>query len=553
MRSDRDTALCAAGIALATALGAWLRFRGAATQVLVNDELHLVYAIVKLPLAEIARSWVFEGADYSVPLGLLFRALSDRGVRLSELALRMPMLASGVALVALLPWAVRRRIGGRAAVALALLLATAPLLVYYSRLVRSYMPLLLVGYTAVWAAQRWAEGRELRFAAAYVGCAALAIYLHLVAAPFVLAPALLWVDDWIATRSRARIARDALVLASLALLAGALLAPARESIAWVVAARREAPESLASGVGGALALLAGRPPRVFAGLFWALLARGLWVGLRGEQRRFHVALLVVAACQVAAVIVLSPQQIGVATVFARYCLLVLPIALLWVAVGLAEPWAAGPRWLRAAGSLVVAAAFALGVIGQGVLAQGGSWRPSFGNFSFFELRDAPRPAGEEPPFYRELGRERPSGVLLEAPWHHLLFTRMLAAHQRVHGQEILVSYLRGFPVNDARLRLRTAVRPEPAAFLRSRARYLVLHLDPGREERSFDPQGRLPFASGSAESIERSLAQHAAWAEAVCRHLTAQWGPPTYRDESLCVFDLDDARATAALAPLPDP
>jgi hypothetical protein len=201
----------------------------------------------------------------------------------------------------------------------------------------------------------------------------------------------------------------------------------------------------------------------------------------------------------------------------------------------------------------VAAAFALGVIGQGVMARGGSWRPSFGNFSFFELRDAPRPAGEELAFYRELGRERPSGVLLEAPWHHLLFTRMLAAHQRVHGQEILVSYLRGFPVNDARLQLRTAVRPEPAAFLRSRARYLVLHLDPGREERSFDPQGGLPFASGNEENIERSLAQHAAWAEAVCRHLTAQWGAPTYRDESLCVFDLDEARATAALAPLPDP
>jgi len=547
LRIDRDTAACAVGIALATAFAAWLRFRGVATQVLVHDELHLVYAIVNLPLGEIARTWVFEGADYSVPLGLLFRALTDHGVRLSELDLRMPMLLSGVALVALAPWAVRAQIGTRAAVVFAWLLATAPLLVYYSRLVRSYMPLVLVGSAAVWAALRWAERRQLRFAVAYVGCAAAAIYLHLVAAPFVLAPALLWIDDWLASRSRERITRDLLVLLALALLVAALLAPAHASIAWVVAARREQPQDLGAGLAGALSQLAGRPPALFAALFWLLLARGIWVGWR-DQRRLHVALLVVAAAQVGAVVVLSPQQLDEAPVFARYCLLVVPIALLWVALGLAAPWTIGPRWLRAAGPVAFAAAFVFGTLGQGILVRGG-WRlPSFGNASFFVPRDeTPLARAEDlPAFYRELGASRPPGVLLEVPWHHLLFTRMLADHQRVHGQEIVVSYLSSYPVYDERLRLRTVVAPDSAAFLRSRARHLVIHLDPEAEERRLDEHGELSFRTGKPEKIERALAQHANWARSVCQRLSAQWGPPSYLDDSLCVFDLADARSSPA-------
>ena len=118
--------------------------------------------------------------------------------------------------------------------------------------------------------------------------------------------------------------------------------------------------------------------------------------------------------------------------------------------------------------------------------------------------DAPPlvPAATPPPFYAQLGHERPAGVLLEAPWHHLLFTRMLATHQQQHGQPVLVSYLRGYPVNDPRLRFATVVRPDPTLFLRSRARYLVLHLDPGREERALDPHGALPFATGKPASSE---------------------------------------------------
>jgi hypothetical protein len=535
------------GVAAASVAAAWLRVSGAAGQVLVNDELHLVYAIVKLPLAEIARTWVFERADYSVPLALGFRALLDQGVRLSELDLRLPMLVSGVALVALAPCALRARLGDRAAVALAWLLATSPLLVYYSRLVRSYMPLTLVAGAAVWAGLRWAERRRWRFGVPYVLLSAAAIYLHLVAAPFVLAPVLLWIDELIASRSRSHAARDAALLLALAALVAALLYPARESIEWVVQSRREVPAQLAAGVGGALSLLAGRPPAAFAWLFYALLARGFWTGVRSEPR-FHAGLLTVAAAHVAAVFVLSPERIGEATVFARYCIVIVPIALVWVALGLAAPWPLASPRVAAALALGVAALFVFGTLGQSILVRGGHRMPSFGNWSFFVPRDAPSPVSDlaPPPFYAQLGRERPAGVLLEAPWHHLIFTRMLATYQRSHDQEVLVSYLRGYPVNDPRLRLATVVRPDPTLYLRSRARYLVLHRDPGREERRLDPSGALPFAAGNPENVERAVAVHASWARETCDYLTREWGAPTYADEWLCVFDLDAARASGA-------
>src|SRR5206468_10578860 len=102
------------------------------------------------------------------------------------------------------PLAVRRRLGSRAAAWLAGLAALSPVLVLYGRIARPYMPVVLCGSAAAAAFLAWWERPRPAMGAAYVVAAALAVWLHLVAAPFVAAPFLFAAGDlaWRARQAR---------------------------------------------------------------------------------------------------------------------------------------------------------------------------------------------------------------------------------------------------------------------------------------------------------------------------------------------------------------
>ena len=134
----------------------------------------------------------FGWADYSIPLGIL-DWYEARWFGLSETVLRAPMLACGLATLVVLPLYVAPRVGRATATVFAVLLAISPLLVIYSRMARPYALTLLLGWVAHGAFVRYsaADRGHTLAGVAYTTAATLALWLHPVVGPFVLAP-LLW-------------------------------------------------------------------------------------------------------------------------------------------------------------------------------------------------------------------------------------------------------------------------------------------------------------------------------------------------------------------------
>src|SRR5262249_14947155 len=193
-----------------------------------------------LPLPAILTT--YQESDNCIPLTALFRLLLDAGVRLSELSFRAPSVVCGLLLLVALPLGARSRLPRAVALAFAGLLALSPLLFFYSPIARSYLPMTLC---ATAAAAAFALGwRTLRpaFGAAYVLAGGLAVWLHLGAAPIVVAPFLFAVLDlaWGRKEERGRrLAHLALLALVLVLALAAFLVPARESLSRLLAEKQQ--------------------------------------------------------------------------------------------------------------------------------------------------------------------------------------------------------------------------------------------------------------------------------------------------------------------------
>jgi hypothetical protein len=94
------------------------------------------------------------------------------GVPLDGVALRLPIVVCGLLALAAIPLVTARRVGRPAAYVLAWLVALSPLLVLYGRLVRSYLPMVLLSFCAAAAFEAWWRTGRRRLAAAYVASAA---------------------------------------------------------------------------------------------------------------------------------------------------------------------------------------------------------------------------------------------------------------------------------------------------------------------------------------------------------------------------------------------
>lgn len=170
------------------AVGGYLRFQQIAIQWLTDDEWHAIHKIIEsngfMPILS-----SFGRSDYSIPLTLYDKLLADT-IGLTELRMRLPMLIAGCAFIVLSILRVRARLGSVNAAVFGFLVAVSPLLVNYSRNARPYIITLLVAAVAIWALARWTHNRDRRHIALYLVCAWLTSYLHLIMAPFVLAPLL---------------------------------------------------------------------------------------------------------------------------------------------------------------------------------------------------------------------------------------------------------------------------------------------------------------------------------------------------------------------------
>jgi hypothetical protein len=515
--------------------GLVLRLWNLPDQILGGDEMHAVRAALALPLREILVT--YRQADNCIPLTALYRLILDGGGQLSEIALRLPMLFTGCLLPVFFPWLWRRWIGRRAALLLAGLLAVSPVLVLYSRIARSYLPMLFLSLLAVTAfALWWWEGRR-RWAVVYVVSAAGAVWFHLGAGPLVAAPFLYAVVDLLPLSRGGRAgARERgpggeglfLVGTAFAALLAAFLIPARESLAPLVASKHQAQPFPWAALPEVLRLQAGTGSDLLAGAFWLAALVGLALLFR-DRPRLAAYTLVLFLGQVLGMVVLSPVGMANPWILSRYWIALIPLALLWIATLLAR----GPVGV----SLGAGAALVLALVATGPFADPGFRSSSFMHHNevawAYAERALPLPTAASP-FYHRLAREEGERAVIEYPWLFLWRFRSFYLYQNIHQRRAEVASPMRLLARPE-VALRNTVRVDPAAFCASGARYLIVHTNIPREEMGlvrFDAPGVTQLTPEARRSLRVD-------ARRLVKRLAAGWGDAVYADADVHVWDLD--------------
>ena len=532
--------LSALWLLLPLCFGLALRLWNISAQVLGDDEAHMVRLALVAKVSDILTT--YQLADASLPLTALFRFLMDRGCHLTEIDFRLPSLITGALLLVAAPLLAVRRWGARVGIALAWLLALSPNLVFYSRIARSYMPVVLLAGAAAVAFESWWRHPRWWSAATYVLCAALATWLHPVAASFAVASPFAFAAAALVARreERRRLAPLAGLAIATALSLLAFMLPARQSLLRLISDKHQHETPSSRAVWATLELLAGNGHWPVAALFWAAALGGLAL-LWQEHPRSAVFTAVLALGHVGALLLLSPEFYALPLILCRYLLVALPVALLWLAFALARvtSWTALPWALRwGAPALFLAL-----LLGTGPLVDPSLRRTSFahrdGYLEFCSPRDR-LAAGDVPEFYRGLTLVAGPGAVLEYPWNTIWrLNRAYSLYQETHLREVVVGS--PYPLSwDERLDFRNMVPGLPEGFLASRARYLVIHRDLAREEARVRDSSWRPV--GELLTLARGTLQ--AQARMTGRRLKRLWGDPDYADEWIQVWDLDRIRAS---------
>lgn len=505
-------------------MGAALRLWNLPAQILGGDEVHALRAAVNFPLPRILVTYQF--ADNCIPLTALYKLFMLGGLPMTELIFRLPVLLCGLAALLALPAAFAGRLDRRAVLVYRWLVAVSPALVFYSRIARSYMPMVLLTFGAVMAFEAWWRTRSWRAGAAYVVLGALAVWFHLGAGPVVAAPFLFAVGDLLARRTDFGRSLRALVVLGLSLTAAfaLFLVPARGSLLALIASKRKDQAVPWSDlIPDLLRLQAGTARVWLVALFCLAALAGLTLLLR-RDRRLALFTVTVAAGHVAGILVLSPMGLNNSTIFGRYLLPILPFTLLWVASAFS-----GPGMARTFGGGLLVLLLAAG----GPFASPLFWRTSFLHHNdyvgFYEPVQTP-PAAAVPGFYHRLKGE----TVIEHPWVYRWDTNhAFHLYQAVHKGRVKVSSPQGILFRPP-LALRNVVKPEPEALCRSGARYVIVHMNLAREEDRI-PGSRLSDFENFRKT-RRMLRQSSL---TLANQLRRQWGEPVHADREVRVWDLE--------------
>jgi len=525
-------------LALALFAGAFLRVWQLRGQMLIDDEWHAVRMLLRSGYADIATH--FGVADHSIPLTLFYRWLHDLGV-LDEWRMHLPLLAAGIALLAVASLALRREIGAATRASWVALLAVSPTLVYFSRTARPYALVALCGFVALLAFRNWWLRRPhaRAWGAIYVACTVLAGWAHLLSLLFTLWPFVPCAIAALRAR-RAGMARlvglAVITVLPLALLLGPPLAGDWAAMAGKAGTDLPSWQTLADALG----MQFGVGPMLVA----ACLLVPLTLGIASLWRRAPDIVQVPLGAALFGLLMIGlarPAWIQHAPVLVRYAAPFLPFLLLFLAEGIAVLCTRAGRFAPA---LAPVAAFAVlaGLVIAGPLPSL-AYRPNqFMEHARFQFAYDPArnpyvtevELGTISSFYRELAKRPPGSVtLIEAP-------------QRAHSNYMPQPWLQAIHRQNVKFALIGSVCGDgewdelpsrDAAMLRFRrvgrladildgaswgADHLVLHMQPW----TIPPGGAFPWP--------------VAWPdmEACAARVARRLGPPVHADERIRVFDL---------------
>jgi hypothetical protein len=530
------------GLLGAVVLGAAIRLDQIREQIVLDDEWHALHAILRFGYWRILTH--FGWTDVCIPLAVYDKLVADT-VGLSEMWMRLPMLLAGIGSLLVFPLMLRTWLGRSATTSLAWLLAISPLHVFFSRFARPYaISLFLVMVGALAFARWWQDGRPRWKALGVVGFV-LGPYFHLSTLPVVLAVLVLGLGEAVGSprtsprRAREVVRLSAAVALGVAVLVGLPLAVDHVALAYKIG-RARIDGAMAEGV---LELMAGtaRTPLLVA-LVVLVLAGG--VVLAGERRHLLAMLAAMALACPAAILVARPVSVQEPIVAARYCLVVLAVTWVLVAVALAR----GEDWLRSRGVPcprgILTALAVVSFVLAGPLPRLHARPNNWTNHGWFQYANDParlewRCPPEVPRFYRMLAAQPPrSQRLLEAPWWHAWENVYFPCYQQVHRQYMAIGFVApperaaspfGLPraaelpllAPGGAFRFRNFVHVSDDAGLRQRAiRYVVFHRSLEVEMGVDSPDYRADVAP---------------WIV----YYRSRYGAPVYEDDTLIAFDVD--------------
>ena len=431
---------------LALLVGAAIRLDQIGIQIPLDDEWHALHAVERFGYGHIATH--FGWTDYCIPLTLFAKAVSDT-VGLSELWLRLPVLAAGLASLVVMPLAARSWVGRETSTMFAWLLAVSPLHVYFSRLARPYSIALLLTFVAVVALPSAAVRGDRRWLGAYVAAAVLGPYFHLSVLPVILLPlGMAWIALALGPRGvGAALPVRTLTLLTVAVGAGLLLLLGPPLLVDHRALLYKAGRGEVHGalLAGAASLLAGSArTSVIVAMGLGALAGAVALGRR------HAAglgfLVAVAALALGVPLATHPALIELPIVLVRYALIVLPLGLLLVAVGLVSGLAL-TTGRESGAALVLGPVVGALLVWAGPLPRTHARPNAWTNHPAFQYSYAAPPcdpALEVLPFYARLAREPArSRRLVEAPWLFAANANRFHCEQRVHRQDMRIGFVGG--------------------------------------------------------------------------------------------------------------
>jgi len=321
--------------------------------------------------------------------------------------------------------------------------------------------------------------------------------------------------------------------------------PAWRSIVWLLEELGGQGRPGISGIVSTIARLAGTGSPLLGLLFWGVAAFGAWRLFRTEPRLVGLGLTQLSV-QLVTVSLIGSLGSESEILLTRFVMIVLPLLLLFTAAGLSPGPHSGPGQRALLGTLALAFVlifFAAGPLGRDAFREG-SFAHAWAHRGWQDYTPDSLELPDET-FYASLRQPERAGTVIETLWHGVGFPDIAPAHQRTHGQPVIVASLIDAWWADPRLSLRNSLRPlghRPISFLRSDARWVVVHREPSAESARVRGAEAARAERTKHRLVRKLVARQKGLAKKLGRRLTTAWGAPDYTSDWILAWDLDRIR-----------
>ena len=467
-------------IALAFALGVFLRLYMIAGQILLDDEWHGLNYTIGRSFSYLLTHF---GAGATCISMNLYRLFLLKTFGWTELLLKLPPLVAGILSLVVLPVFVRKIFSSRVTIIFAFLFAINPFLIFYSRVSRPYSFVVLFGVVCLLSLYLWVDGAGRRYVVIYVITGTLTVYFHFFAAIAVFLPlGYVFVVKLVhnlrgSAGGRNRIVPRLGVLflagAGIGILLSLLFVPAL--IQSPLPAKLDVSRVTAVTIAGFISMLSGTANELLIILFLGLSGYGLMRLLR-EKTLLGGIFISVIVFYFAAVVIPGSDSINSPIVLGRYIIVVFPLGLVLAALGAdsALKYLQSSELLkgRSYGAVLtnfIGAALLVCLFLAGPLVRIYAKTNNFIGHSAFQAFYAPLgweqsyvsdivPAGftmkksSLSSFYHQLSSQPATAVIIEYPMALGNHFNLYYYYQQFHKKRIIAGYYTGKEVQDSELR-----------------------------------------------------------------------------------------------------